>query len=51
MGKTAGVEYVLLRRWRNLLGRTMWDFPGGRDGGNGSSSQSCSIREFRGHGR
>ena len=25
---------VLLRRWRNRLGRTMWDFPGGRDGGN-----------------
>nr|WSW71102.1 YciI family protein [Streptomyces sp. NBC_00995] len=25
---------VLLRRWRNLLGRTMWDFPGGRGGGN-----------------
>ncbi|GII77478.1 hypothetical protein Sru01_24600 [Sphaerisporangium rufum] len=25
---------VMLRRWRNLLGRTMWDFPGGRDGGN-----------------
>lgn len=25
---------VLLRRWRNLLGRTMWDFPGGRYGGN-----------------
>jgi hypothetical protein len=24
---------VLLRRWRNALGRTMWDFPGGRDGG------------------
>ncbi|MBO0819768.1 MAG: hypothetical protein J2P26_02840 [Nocardiopsaceae bacterium] len=24
---------VLLRRWRNRLGRTMWDFPGGRDGG------------------
>ena len=21
---------VLLRRWHNLLGRTMWDFPGGR---------------------
>ena len=21
---------VLLRRWRNLLGRTMWEFPGGR---------------------
>jgi len=25
---------VLLRRWSNTLGRTMWDFPGGRDGGN-----------------
>jgi uncharacterized protein len=25
---------VLLRRWRNTLGRTMWDFPGGREGGN-----------------
>lgn len=25
---------VLLRRWRNLLGRTMWGFPGGRAGGN-----------------
>ena len=25
---------VLLRRWRNALGRTMWDFAGGRDGGN-----------------
>ncbi|MCI4062871.1 YciI family protein [Micromonospora sp. R77] len=25
---------VLLRRWRNLLGCTMWDFPGGRTGGN-----------------
>ncbi|MFJ5844522.1 YciI family protein [Streptomyces sp. NPDC092903] len=23
---------VLLRRWRNMLGRTMWDFPGGREG-------------------
>ncbi|RSN60016.1 YciI family protein [Actinomadura sp. WAC 06369] len=21
---------VLVRRWRNVLGRTMWDFPGGR---------------------
>src|SRR4051794_26633246 len=21
---------VLLRRWRNLLGRTMWEFPDGR---------------------
>ncbi|MFF5546890.1 YciI family protein [Streptomyces olivaceoviridis] len=25
---------VLLRRWRDTLGRTMWDFPGGRTGGN-----------------
>jgi uncharacterized protein len=25
---------VLLRRWHNTLGRTMWDFPGGRVGGN-----------------
>lgn len=25
---------VLLRRWRNSLGRSMWDFPGGRTGGN-----------------
>ncbi|WP_329454020.1 YciI family protein [Streptomyces sp. NBC_01497] len=25
---------VLLRRWRNTLGRTMWDFPDGRTGGN-----------------
>jgi uncharacterized protein YciI len=25
---------VLLRRWRNALGRTMWEFPGGRTGGN-----------------
>ena len=25
---------VLLRRWRNVLGRTLWDFPGGRSGGN-----------------
>ena len=25
---------VLLRRWGNLLGRTMWDFPGGPGGGN-----------------
>ncbi|MFD8561897.1 YciI family protein [Streptosporangium canum] len=25
---------VVLRRWRNVLGRTMWDFPGGREGGN-----------------
>ena len=25
---------VLLRRWSNNLGRTMWDFPGGRTGGS-----------------
>jgi uncharacterized protein YciI len=25
---------VMLRRWRNALGRTMWDFPGGRAGGH-----------------
>ncbi|MFJ5219623.1 YciI family protein [Streptomyces sp. NPDC088354] len=25
---------VVLRRWRNVLGRTMWDFPGGRTGGD-----------------
>jgi uncharacterized protein YciI len=25
---------VLLRRWRNMLGRTMWDFPGGRSDGH-----------------
>lgn len=25
---------VLLRRWRNMLGRTMWDFARGRTGGN-----------------
>jgi len=32
-GYQAGVyRDVLLRRWRNLLGRTMWEFPGGRDG-------------------
>ncbi|MFE8959362.1 YciI family protein [Streptomyces iakyrus] len=24
---------VLVRRWRNLLGRTMWEFPGGRTDG------------------
>jgi uncharacterized protein len=31
----AGVyKDVLLRRWRNTLGRTMWEFPGGRSGGN-----------------
>lgn len=25
---------VLLRRWRNMLGRTMWDFPGDRRSGS-----------------
>jgi uncharacterized protein YciI len=25
---------VLLRRWHNTLARTMWDYPGGRTGGN-----------------
>ncbi|WP_163506273.1 YciI family protein [Fodinicola acaciae] len=25
---------VLIRRWRNALGRTMWDFPGDRTAGN-----------------
>jgi uncharacterized protein YciI len=25
---------VLIRRWRNELGRTMWEFPGGRTGGD-----------------
>ena len=34
-GYQAGVyRDVMLRRWRNLLGRTMWDFPGGRTDGN-----------------
>lgn len=34
-GNQAGVyRDIMLRRWRNLLGRTMWDFPGGRNGGN-----------------
>jgi uncharacterized protein len=25
---------VLIRRWENRLGRTMWEFPGGRSGGS-----------------
>ncbi|CAM5471992.1 hypothetical protein SAVIM40S_07220 [Streptomyces avidinii] len=34
-GYQAGVyRDVLLLRWRNMLGRTMWDFPGGRTGGD-----------------
>jgi uncharacterized protein YciI len=33
-GYQAGVyRDVLLRRWDDRLGRTMWDFPGGREGG------------------
>jgi uncharacterized protein YciI len=33
-GYQAGVyRDVLLRRWRNTLRRTMWDFPGGQAGG------------------
>jgi uncharacterized protein YciI len=34
-GYQAGVyRDVLLRRWRNVLGRTMWEFPGGRTDGD-----------------
>ena len=34
-GYQAGVyRDVLLRRWHNALGATMWDFPGGRTGGS-----------------
>ena len=34
-GYQAGVyRDVMLRRWHNMLGRTMWDFPGGPDDGN-----------------
>ncbi|MER7674858.1 YciI family protein [Kitasatospora sp. NPDC096128] len=34
-GYQAGVyRDVLVRRWRNTLGRTMWEFPGGRTGGD-----------------
>lgn len=25
---------VMVRRWRNALGRTMWEYPGGRSGGD-----------------
>jgi hypothetical protein len=38
---------VLLRRWRNLRGRTMSDFSGGRDGGNpplGSWPRADGVR-------
>ncbi|ELP64413.1 YciI family protein [Streptomyces turgidiscabies] len=35
-GYQAGVyRDVLLRRWRNTLGRTMWEFPGGPTDGDG----------------
>ncbi|MGW2028217.1 YciI family protein [Streptomyces decoyicus] len=34
-GYQAGVyRDIMLRRWRNLLGRTMWEFPGGDTDGN-----------------
>lgn len=34
-GYQAGVyRDVLIRRWHNVLGRTMWDFRGGREGGH-----------------
>ncbi|MGW2226147.1 YciI family protein [Streptomyces formicae] len=34
-GHQAGVyRDIVLRRWRNLLGRTMWEFPGGLTGGD-----------------
>jgi len=42
---------VLLRRWQNTLGRTMWDYPGGRTGGNRylvlglSSGQATDLAE------
>lgn len=38
---------VLLRRWSNRLGRTMWQFPGGREGGRRflvfGFGEPCSI--------
>ena len=42
---------VLLRRWRNTLGRTMWDFPGGRDGGNGYLVRRPGEHDSRSHRR
>ena len=51
-GYQAGVyRDVLLRRWRNVLGRTMWDFPGADTGTNrylvlglgASASQEAEI--------
>jgi hypothetical protein len=41
---------VLLRRWRNTLSRTMWDFPAGPTHGNRNlvlglgTGQSCGRR-------
>ncbi|MFI9150153.1 YciI family protein [Streptomyces sp. NPDC053367] len=32
--QAGGYRDVMLRRWRDRLGRTMWEFPGGRAGGN-----------------
>lgn len=32
--QAGGFRDVLIRRWRNTLGRTMWEFPGGREDGN-----------------
>jgi hypothetical protein len=32
--RRAHIETVLLRRWQNLLGRRMWDFAGGPEGGH-----------------
>ena len=45
-GYQAGVyRDVLLRRWRNPLGRTMWDFPGGpTDGDRFLCSASARAR-------
>lgn len=32
-GKQQRYRDVMVRRWHNALGRTMWDFAGGRTGG------------------
>ncbi|WMX45361.1 YciI family protein [Streptomyces roseicoloratus] len=32
--QAGAIRDVLIRRWRNALGRTMGDFPGGRSGGD-----------------
>ncbi|MFF7355720.1 MULTISPECIES: YciI family protein [Streptomyces] len=41
---------VLLRRWRNTLGRTMWDFPGGRTAGNRFLVLGLGVEEAGGAG-